>query len=159
MASSSETGTIEQRMNFINSSTALLQITSNADKGFIITGKDWNNNIRLELEDQTITARHPNGEIVQLTFMPGVTLTCDGKNYTAQTDAQCSQTNVAISFYFTNEELASGTQKSIALLQNTEAALQKNDDRWQTYLQKILRKDMKHEYDRCSCKISRHPHL
>ena len=152
MASSSETGTIEQRMNFINSSTALLQITSNADKGFIITGKDWNNNIRLEQEDQTITARHPNGEIVQLTFMPGVTLTCDGKNYTAQTDAQCSQTNVAISFYFTNEELASGTQKSIALLQNTEAALQKNDDRWQTYLQKILRKDMKHEYDRVAVK-------
>ena len=80
------------------------------------------------------------------------TVTCDGKNYTAQTDAQCSQTNVAISFYFTNEELASGTQKSIALLQNTEAALQKNDDRWQTYLQKILRKDMKHEYDRVAVK-------
>lgn len=152
IASSSESGTIEQRMNFINSSTALLQITSNANKGFIITGKEWNNNVRLEQEDQTITAYHPNGEIVQLTFMPEITVTCNGKNYIAQTDKQCSRTNVAISFYFTNEELVSGTQKNIALLQNTEQALQNNAQRWQTYLQKILRKDMKHEYDRVAVK-------
>ena len=152
MASSSESGTIEQRMNFINSSTALLQITSNSDSGFSITGKNWNNNIQLEQEEQTITARHPNGEIVQLTFMPDVTLTCDGKNYTAQTHAQSRQTNVAISFYFTNEELASGIQKNIALLQNPQPSLQKNADRWQSYLQKILRQDMKHEYDRVAVK-------
>ena len=150
IASSSESGTIEQRMNFINSSTALLQITSNANKGFIITGKEWNNNVRLEQEDQTITAYHPNG--VQLTFMPEITVTCNGKNYIAQTDKQCSRTNVAISFYFTNEELVSGTQKNIVLLQNTEQALQNNAQRWQTYLQKILRKDMKHEYDRVAVK-------
>ena len=152
MASSSESGTIEQRMNFINSSTALLQITSNTDNGFSITGKNWNNNIQLEQEEQTITARHPNGEIVQLTFMPDVTLTCDGKNYTAQTHAQSRQTNVAISFYFTNEELASGIQKNIALLQNPQPSLQKNADRWQSYLQKTLRQDMKHEYDRVAVK-------
>ena len=152
MASSSESGTIEQRMNFINSSTALLQITSNTDNGFSITGKNWNNNIQLEQEEQTITARHPNGEIVQLTFMPDVTLTCDGKNYTAQTHAQSKQTNVAISFYFTNEELASGIQKNIALLQNPQPSLQKNADRWQSYLQKTLRQDMKHEYDRVAVK-------
>lgn len=152
IASSSERGTIEQRMNFINSSTALLQITSNTNNGFIITGKEWNNNVRLEQEDQTITAYHPNGEIVQLTFMPEITVTCNGKNYIAQTDKQCSRTNVAISFYFTNEELVSGTQKNIALLQNTEQALQNNAQRWQTYLQKILRKDMKHEYDRVAVK-------
>ena len=84
--------------------------------------------------------------------MPEITVTCNGKNYIAQTDKQCSRTNVAISFYFTNEELVSGTQKNIVLLQNTEQALQNNAQRWQTYLQKILRKDMKHEYDRVAVK-------
>lgn len=152
MASSSEKGTIEQRMNFVSSSTALLQVTGSADNGFSFTGKDWNSNVRLEQENQTVTAYHPNGEIVQLTFTPDVTLSCDGKNYVGRTQPGCRQTNVAVSFYFANEELASGSQKAMALLQNPQPELDANADRWQGYLQKILRKDMKPEYDRVAVK-------
>lgn len=152
MASSSEKGTIEQRMNFVSSSTALLQVTGSADNGFSFTGKDWNSNVRLEQENQTVTAYHPNGEIVQLTFTPDVTLSCDGKNYVGRTQPGCRQTNVAVSFYFANEELASGSQKAMALLQNPQPELDANADRWQGYLQKILRKDMKTEYDRVAVK-------
>lgn len=152
MASSSEKGTIEQRMNFVSSSTALLQVTGSADNGFSFTGKDWNSNVRLEQENQTVTAYHPNGEIVQLTFTPDVTLSCDGKNYVGRTQLGCRQTNVAVSFYFANEELASGSQKAMALLQNPQPELDANADRWQGYLQKILRKDMKPEYDRVAVK-------
>ena len=152
MASSSEKGTIEQRMNFVSSSTALLQVTGSADNGFSFTGKDWDSNVRLEQENQTVTAYHPNGEIVQLTFTPDVTLSCDGKNYVGRTQPGCRQTNVAVSFYFANEELASGSQKAMALLQNPQPELDANADRWQGYLQKILRKDMKPEYDRVAVK-------
>lgn len=152
MASFSEKGTIEQRMNFVSSSTALLQVTGSADNGFSFTGKDWNSNVCLEQENQTVTAYHPNGEIVQLTFTPDVTLSCDGKNYVGRTQPGCRQTNVAVSFYFANEELASGSQKAMALLQNPQPELDANADRWQGYLQKILRKDMKPEYDRVAVK-------
>ena len=152
MASSSEEGTIEQRMNFVCSSTALLQITSDTDKGFSFTGKEWNGKVRLEQGCQTVTAYHPNGEIVQLTFTPDVTLSCDGKNYVGRTQPGCRQTNVAVSFYFADEELASGSQKAMALVQNPQPELNANADRWQGYLQKILRKDMKPEYDRVAVK-------
>lgn len=152
MKSSSASGSIEQRMNFVNSSTALLQVTTDADCELCFSGKEWNSQVTLKQEEQTITACHPNGEIVQLTFMPDITLICDGKNYTARTQPGCKQTQIAISFYFTDEELNSGTQRSIALLQNPQPALDANAERWQGYLQKVLRNDLKQEYDRIAAK-------
>lgn len=152
MKSSSASGSIEQRMNFVNSSTALLQVTTDADCELYFSGKEWNSQVTLKQEEQTITAYHPNGEIVQLTFRPDITLTCDGKNYIARTQPGCKQTQVALSFYFTDEELNSGTQKSIALLQNPQPALEANAERWQGYLQKVLRNDLKQEYDRIAAK-------
>ena len=152
MKSSSASGSIEQRMNFVNSSTALLQVTTDADCELYFSGKEWNSQVTLKQEEQTITAYHPNGEIVQLTFMPDITLTCDGKNYTARTQPGCKQTQIALSFYFTDEELNSGTQRSIALLQNPQPALDANAERWQGYLQKVLRNDLKQEYDRIAAK-------
>lgn len=152
IASSSNDRKIEQRMDFVNSSTALLQVSSNVAEGFKFTGKDWNSKVRLERGEQTITAYHPNGEVVQLTFMPDVELSCDGKNYVASTAADCQQMNVAVSFYFSDKELASGAQKSVALLQNPQPELAANAKRWEEYLQKVLRKDMKHEYDRVAVK-------
>ncbi len=152
MKSSSASGSIEQRMNFVNNTTALLQVSGDTDCGFSFNDKEWNSQVTLKQENQSITAYHPNGEIVQLTFMPDVTLSCDGKHYTAHTQPDCRQTYVALSFYFTDEELASGTQRSIALLQNPQPALTANAERWQEYLQKILRNDLKHEYDRIAVK-------
>lgn len=152
IASSAGDRRIEQRMNFVNSSTALIRITSNVAAGFKFTGKDWNGKVRLEQDEQTITAYHPNGEMVQLTFMPDVELSCDGRNYVASTPADCQQINVAVSFYFSDKELASGTQKNIALLQNPQPELTANAERWEEYLKKVLRKDMKHEYDRVAVK-------
>lgn len=79
ISSSSGTESISQRMNFINASTALLQIESNSGKGLCFTARQWNNNIHLEAERNIVTARHSNGEIVTLTFDSDITLTCDGK--------------------------------------------------------------------------------
>ncbi len=152
MEASSEDGKICQRMNFIDSSTALLQVTTDAAKGFLLTGKGWNSHIRLEKDEQTITAYHPNGEIVQLTFTPDIVLDCNGKNYTARTEPGCKHINVAVSFYFSDKELASGSQKSIALLQDPQAGLAANARRWEDYLQKTLRKDMRHKYNRIAAK-------
>ena len=70
----------------------------------------------------------------------------------ASTAADCQQMNVAVSFYFSDKELASGAQKSVALLQNPQPELAANAKRWEEYLQKVLRKDMKHEYDRVAVK-------
>ena len=98
ISSSSGTESISQRMNFINASTALLQIESNSGKGLCFTARQWNNNVHLEAERNIVTARHSNGEIVTLTFDSDITLTCDGKNYVAQTEPGCKKTDIAISF-------------------------------------------------------------
>lgn len=152
ISSSSGTESISQRMNFINVSTALLQIESNSGKGLCFTARQWNNNIHLEAERNIVTARHSNGEIVTLTFDSDITLTCDGKNYVAQTEPGCKKTDIAISFFASEKELPVSEQRIQALLNNPSQELKANADRWNGYLQKILRNDMKPEYDRIAVK-------
>lgn len=85
-------------MNFVSASTALLCIESDVNKGFRLTGKGWDKDVRLEIGEQTVTAYHPNGEVVQLVFASGVTLQGLDANYEAKTSGDCNQAYVAISF-------------------------------------------------------------
>lgn len=68
LSASSPAGKITQRVNFVSASTALLCIESDVNKGFRLTGKGWDKDVRLEIGEQTVTAYHPNGEVVQLVF-------------------------------------------------------------------------------------------
>ena len=143
---------IDQRMNFIDSSTALLQVETNSEKGLCFTGKQWSGSVKLEVERNVLTARHQDGEIITLTFDSDITLSCDGKNYIAQTQPGCKKTDVAISFFVSEKELPAYEQRVQSLLHNPSQELQANADRWNGYLQKILRTDMKPEYDRIAVK-------
>ena len=105
MSSVSADAKIDQRMNFIDSSTALLQVETNSEKGLCFTGKQWSGSVKLEVERNVLTARHHDGEIITLTFDSDITLSCDGKNYIAQTQPGCKKTDVAISFFVSEKEL------------------------------------------------------
>lgn len=152
MSASSDAGTICQRLNFINASTALLQVESNSDKGLSFTARQWNNNVYLEADRNKVTARHANGEIITITFDSDVTLTCNGQNYIAKTAPGCKQTDIAISFFASEKELPASEQRIRALLNNPSQDLKANAERWNGYLSKILRNDMKPEYDRIAVK-------
>lgn len=152
LSASSPAGKITQRVNFVSASTALLCIESDVNKGFRLTGKGWDKDVRLEIGEQTITAYHPNGEVVQLVFASGVTLQGLDANYEAKTSGDCNQAYVAISFYASAKELPSGTEKTLDMLTDPRVSIKQNAERWEGYLSKILRDDMKPEYDRIAAK-------
>lgn len=145
-------GSITQRLNFISASTALLRIEADRTEDLLLTGSQWGRNVTVSVEQQTVIARHPSGECVTVTFTPDVVLTAGDNNYTALIRAPKYPVNVAISFFTSEKDMAAGRQNLPALLNHPEGALQINADRWEGYLAKILRTDMKPEYDRIAVK-------
>ena len=152
LSANSEEGRIIQRLNFLDASTALLRIHSDAGKELSLTASEWGKEIQVQTDQNTIIARHPSGEIVALTFTPDVSVEGSDNNYQAKTNGSEHDTYVAISFYTGEKELSAGLQKAQLALSNPLEGLKANKERWEGYLTKILRKDMKPEYDRIAVK-------
>lgn len=152
LSASSEEGKIIQRLNFLDASTALLRIHSDAGKELSLTASQWGKEIQVQTAQNTVIARHPSGEIVALTFTPDVSVKGTDNNYQAKINGSEHDTYVAISFYTGEKELSAGLQKAQLALSNPQEGLKANKERWEGYLTKILRKDMKPEYDRIAVK-------
>ena len=152
LSASSEEGKIIQRLNFLDASTALLRIHSDAGKELSLTASQWGKEIQVQIDQNTVIARHPSGEIVALTFTPDVSVKGTDNNYQAKINGSEHDTYVAISFYTGEKELSAGLQKAQLALSNPQEGLKANKERWEGYLTKILRKDMKPEYDRIAVK-------
>ena len=152
LSASSEEGKIIQRLNFLDASTALLRIHSDAGKELSLTASQWGKEIQVQTDQNTVIARHPSGEIVALTFTPDVSVKGTDNNYQAKINGSEHDTYIAISFYTGEKELSAGLQKAQLALSNPQEGLKANKERWEGYLTKILRKDMKPEYDRIAVK-------
>ncbi|ADV42528.1 MGH1-like glycoside hydrolase domain-containing protein [Bacteroides helcogenes] len=152
MSAHSTDGNITQRLNFVDASTALLRIESNKTKGLLLTGSQWGKGITVTIEQNSVIARHPCGESVAVTFTPDVELTGSENNYTALIHSPKYPVNVAISFFTSEKEMTARLQNISNLLNHPGKALQANAKRWEGYLTKILRTDMKPEYDRIAVK-------
>ena len=152
LSASSEEGKIIQRLNFLDASTALLRIHSDAGKELSLTASQWGKEIQVQTDQNTVIARHPSGEIIALTFTPDVSVKGTDNNYQAKINGSEHDTYVAISFYTGEKELSAGLQKAQLALSNPQEGLKANKERWEGYLTKILRKDMKPEYDRIAVK-------
>ena len=152
LSASSEEGKIIQRLNFLDASTALLRIHSDAGKELSLTASQWGKEIQVQTDQNTVIARHPSGEIVALTFTPDVSVKGTDNNYQAKINGSEHDTYVAISCYTGEKELSAGLQKAQLALSNPQEGLKANKERWEGYLTKILRKDMKPEYDRIAVK-------
>lgn len=152
LSASSEEGKIIQHLNFLDASTALLRIHSDAGKELSLTASQWGKEIQVQTDQNTVIARHPSGEIVALTFTPDVSVKGTDNNYQAKINGSEHDTYVAISFYTGEKELSAGLQKAQLALSNPQEGLKANKERWEGYLTKILRKDMKPEDDRIAVK-------
>ena len=84
LSASSEEGKIIQRLNFLDASTALLRIHSDAGKELSLTASQWGKEIQVQTDQNTVIARHPSGEIVALTFTPDVSVKGTDNNYQAK---------------------------------------------------------------------------
>ena len=98
LSASSEEGKIIQRLNFLDASTALLRIHSDAGKELSLTASQWGKEIQVQTDQNTVIARHPSGEIVALTFTPDVSVKGTDNNYQAKINGSEHDTYVAIAF-------------------------------------------------------------
>lgn len=144
-------GEIEQRLNFINSSTALLRILNPSRMELDYRGLDWAPELEFSMSGNTVVAAHPSGEIIALTFMPDVEITLDSTNYSAVPPVR-EEDFVAVSMFDSREKLESMLPGVDSLLRNPGNALADNGRRWEGYLAKTLRDDMPAEYDRIAVK-------
>lgn len=146
----SPNGSISQSLHFIDASNALLTIKADEDKAILLTGEGWSDEIKVTTNKNFVTARHPSGETVVLTFNSDVVL--EGKPNNYQAISNDKETHVVISFFTSEKELAVGLQKSSTILNNHQKSLLENEKRWNDYLAKALRTDMSHKYDRVAVK-------
>ncbi len=146
----SPNGSISQSLHFIDASNALLTIKADEDKAILLTGEGWSDEIKVTTNKKFVTARHPSGETVVLTFNSDVVLEGKPNNYQAVSNDK--ETHVVISFFTSEKELAVGLQKSSSILNNHRKSLLENEKRWNDYLAKALRSDMSHKYDRVAVK-------
>ena len=152
MKSSNSSGNIVQKLHFIDASTALLSIEADKLHKLSFVGEEWGEDISIQVEQNSVIARHPSGEIILLTFSPNYVLTATDHNYQAIAQIPEEKTSVAISFYTNEKDLLTGQQKVPAIIENPSKYLLDNQERWENYLSQTLRQDMKPEYDRIAVK-------
>ena len=152
LKSSYSSGNIIQKLHFIDASTALLSIEADKQHKLSFAGEGWSEDISIQVEQNSVIARHPSGEIILLTFSPNYILEAKAHNYQAIAQFPENKTLVAISFYTNEKDLLSGQQKVPAILDHPNKYLTDNLIRWEGYFNKILRQDMKPEYDRIAVK-------
>lgn len=152
MSASSPIGNISQHLNFINAETALLRIETDQAEDLMLTGSQWGKDVTVTVDQNSVIARHPSGESIALTFTTDAELLKVDNNYTALIPKPKRIVNVAISFFTSEKEMTAGLQNLPDLLNSPDTALKANAERWESYLTKILRTDMKPEYDRIAVK-------
>lgn len=144
-------GSITQQLNFINSNSALLTIDNPQRMDMVYTGENWNEEMVLNVEGNTVVASHPSGEIVVLSFTPEAEVTHVNNNYRA-TVPGVIRDHVLISFYDSTDAMETAQSMADSILSDPEKALLLNETRWEGYLKKTLRDDMPDEYDRIAVK-------
>lgn len=152
IVSSSKSGTITQTLNFIDASSALLTIEADSDKPLVLTGHQWAEDAELIVNKNDVTATYASGEIVKLTFPHKVELSEGDGNYYAVSNTADKSFQVVISFFTSEKELAAGTPNAQSILNNYQAKLEENKERWDGYIQSVLRDDMDYAYDRIAVK-------
>lgn len=143
-------GNISQSLCFVNANTALLRITS--DNELTLSGIDWNPEVSLSLEGNTLVGRHPSGECLTITFPQNVSPVLTGNNYEAKVAKNSEDLYIAISFFPNDQEMKGASENVAHVFDAPEKCLQENSKRWNGYLKSVLRDDMPAEYDRIAAK-------
>lgn len=149
MSSSSDQGTITQRLFFVDKSTALLECTSN--KPLCFYGQTLNNKSSFSVSDNSYTIFFPSGDQCMLTFPGNTMIQTDVNGYEA---TMKSDNRVYIVISFLNNPKGQtfdvGTITDIQL--HPAKYISNHYQRWENYLNKVLRTDMPEEYNRIAVK-------
>ena len=144
-------GEIRQQLHFIDANSILLTVESTLDCPLQYSGEGWAEGMELTKNGNSVFATHESGETFVISFPQDVYLEVKDGNYLAESQ-QGKIMHVALGFFYSRDEAMSGVSRTMALLDDPEAALADNRKRWEGYLASTLRDDMPEDYDRIAVK-------
>lgn len=151
LAAASPAGRIEQRLVFVDQSTALLTCASARDVPFRFSGEALPAGVTCRAEKNTFLLTWPSGEGVALTFSPEMGISVSGNSYETQM-LTGGRGEVVISFFENAEAEPAVLQKAVAVQLEPDKFRREAADRWDGYLNRVLRGDMPADYNRVAVK-------
>lgn len=151
MSSSSDAGQIVQRLVFVDKNTALLTCTSDRDALFRFFGDLMPADATCSADRNTFLAISPSGEGVALTFSPEMGILSTEKGYETLSLTP-GKADVVISFFTDAASQRAALQKAASVQSSADRYRAEAADRWEGYLQKVLRPDMPEAYNRVAVK-------
>lgn len=151
MAASSEKGGIEQRLLFVNSSTALLTVRSDRKALFRFSGRLLSESMSGDAEKNCFRMVDASGEGVAVTFAPETGILGYDRGYRALSTT-AGEASVVISFFTDAASQRTALQKATHVLSAVTEYRAKATMRWEEYLRRVLREDMPEEYNRIAVK-------
>ena len=152
MESSFENIKIQQNLFFADKNHALQLCKSNNPVKWYFEGNVWLKSAQTAIQGNSIVIRLVRGEIAVVTFGDDTEITFDSVAYTAVSKNSTIKQAVVFTFVNKEEELESALQKAAELLKMPEQAKITHQEKWNTYLQHILRDSMPESYDRIAVK-------
>lgn len=151
MKASSETGTIEQELVFINASTVLLTVKSDRKSLFRFRGNTLTDNDSCDTEKNSYLIISPSGEGIAVTFPPETGILANENGYETLS-VTSGKANVVISFFTDQASQRSAIQKATSVLADADAYKQATCERWENYLSNVIRNDMPEAFNRIAVK-------
>ena len=143
---------VGESLQFVDARTALLSISNPSQLSLNFTADSISKKMQVSLSGNTISIANKDGECVLLAFPENVKIEMGDHNYLATVPAGMKQLTAAISIVEQDTEAAVQNLHMESLLANPGIALKTNDERWNGYLQKVIRADMPAEYNRIAVK-------
>ena len=151
MSSSSKTGRIEQRLVFVDKSTALLTCSSDRKTLLRFSGEVLPGDVVCTTDKNRVLLTWPSGEGVALTFSPEMGILSSEKGYETLTLTP-GRSDVVISFFENEASRQSVLHRATVVQASPSGYHEETARRWEGYLDKVLRPDMPDAYNRIAVK-------
>lgn len=143
---------MEQRLFFPDKNHALLLCRSDRDICWFFEGNVWEKAGEIKQQGKSLVIHLPGGEVVALTFTSGTELMASSLAYKAVDEQESHQKAIVFSFFNDTTGLQDGLAAATRLLDHAAAEEQKHLERWNHYLEAVLREDMPDRFNRIAVK-------
>ena len=143
---------VEEQLIFADSRTALLNLCTYGMDTLQLQTLELGKDVKIVVEGRHVVINGLPEETIMLTFPAGTELSTDGTNYMAVMTGNIKDATIAISMLLPGDRIP--VQKLFAeqMTEQFEQAERAGRERWNGYINKILRQDMPVEYNRVAVK-------
>lgn len=151
LSSSSDRGTIEQRLFFVDRYTALWSCESTVQRELYVVNGSSAAIKETQLKDQVLSLTLSTGELCAITFSPEFQLSYQNAKFQAILP-QGMKGFAAISYFYDSHQPEGYALSLQDMMVHPDTYITKHKERWSNYLKSVLRPDMPIEYHRVAVK-------